>query len=84
MQTQASTNEIRQLLADMDSLFDGFFAWLGRQHDAESGGFYYAASSRELSVSRPDIESTAQALGIRFAINWRVWKHRSLEAIKHG
>lgn len=64
MQAQTYNNEIRQLLVDMDGLFDGFLAWLGGQYDAESGGFYYAASSRGMSSGGPDIESTAQALNI--------------------
>lgn len=62
MKTQ--TEEIRRLLADMDGLFAGFHRWLRRQYDEESGGFYYAPSSREMPGSAPDIESTAQALNI--------------------
>ncbi|NRF94480.1 hypothetical protein HQN89_26585 [Paenibacillus frigoriresistens] len=64
MQKQTHIDEIGQLLADMDGLFDGFLTWLGGQHDPESGGFYYAGSSRKMSTGGPDIESTAQALNI--------------------
>ncbi|MFC5450955.1 hypothetical protein [Paenibacillus aestuarii] len=55
--------DMQRILAEMDGMFEGFFAWLGGQYDAESGGFYYAPSSRSMPA-RPDIESTAQALNI--------------------
>ncbi|MBD0383809.1 hypothetical protein [Paenibacillus sedimenti] len=64
MQTQTGNNDIRHLLAEMDSLFEGFFRWLGGQYDSASGGFYYARSSRSMTGIGPDIESTAQALNI--------------------
>lgn len=66
MQMSKHIEEIRELLADMDGLFAGFHDWLWGQYDAESGGFYYANSSKQLPGSGgvPDIESTAQALNI--------------------
>lgn len=64
------SKEISELLTEMDGLFDGFGAWLSGQMDAESGGFYYAASSRRLPSSVPDIESTAQALNILERCGW--------------
>ncbi|MDD9266993.1 hypothetical protein ACFPES_08085 [Paenibacillus sp. GCM10023248] len=64
MQTHTHIDEIRGLLANMDELFAGFRGWLKRQYDEDSGGFYYAPSSREMPGTGPDIESTAQALGI--------------------
>lgn len=56
--------EIDGLLAELDGLFSGLLNWLAGQYDRESGGFYYAASSREMAGKRPDIESTAQALNM--------------------
>ncbi|CAN7745841.1 hypothetical protein LJR153_006561 [Paenibacillus sp. LjRoot153] len=67
---QDQSVEISKLLAEMDQLFDGFGAWLGGQKDAESGGFYYAASSRRIPRGAPDIESTAQALNILERCDW--------------
>ncbi|CAN7227337.1 hypothetical protein [Paenibacillus sp. LjRoot56] len=67
---QDQSVEISKLLAEMDQLFDGFGAWLGGQKDAESGGFYYAASSRRIPSGAPDIESTAQALNILERCDW--------------
>ncbi|KRE99908.1 hypothetical protein ASG89_27550 [Paenibacillus sp. Soil766] len=69
-QIQDQSVEIRKLLAEMDQLFDDFGAWLGGQKDAESGGFYYAASSRRMLGGAPDIESTAQALNILERCGW--------------
>jgi hypothetical protein len=48
----------------MDGLFSRLLPWLAGQYDRESGGFYYAASSREMAGKTPDIESTAQALNM--------------------
>ncbi len=56
--------DTREILAEMDKLFEGFFAWLADRYDAASGGFYYAASSAQSAEFQPDIESTAQALNI--------------------
>ncbi|CAH1226072.1 hypothetical protein PAECIP111891_05888 [Paenibacillus allorhizoplanae] len=67
---QDQSAEISKLLAEMDQLFDGFGAWLSGQLDAESGGFYYAASSRRMLGGAPDIESTAQALNILERCDW--------------
>lgn len=55
---------LHESLLEMDELFDGFFEWLAAQYDPESGGFYYAPSSRKIVDQIPDIESTAQALNI--------------------
>jgi len=38
--------------------------WLISMYDAESGGMYYAASSRDNDEFRPDIESTTQTLSL--------------------
>ncbi|CAM3381554.1 hypothetical protein [Marinicrinis lubricantis] len=56
--------ELQHLIRRFDPLFDRFYEWLANQYDAVSGGFYYAQSSREMEGSKPDIESTAQALSI--------------------
>ncbi|WNR44182.1 hypothetical protein [Paenibacillus roseipurpureus] len=64
------SGEISNLLTEMDSLFDGVGGWLGGQLDANSGGFYYAASSRRMPGGVPDIESTAQALNILERCGW--------------
>ncbi|EHB65012.1 MULTISPECIES: hypothetical protein [Paenibacillus] len=55
---------LQDILESGDGLFEGFFEWLEGQYDPESGGFYYARSSRNSPRLTPDIESTAQALGI--------------------
>ncbi|MNE31378.1 hypothetical protein D3C80_1249440 [compost metagenome] len=60
----ASRAAVHDLLQDMDGLFDELLTWLAGQYDAESGGFFYARSSRLLKWRRPDIESTAQALNM--------------------
>lgn len=52
------------VLREMDALFDGFFEWLEDQYDPQSGGFFYARSSKASGQFTPDIESTAQALNI--------------------
>jgi hypothetical protein len=70
-QEQDHSAEISKLLAEMDQLFDGFGAWLSGQMDGDSGGFYYAASSRRMPEGgAPDIESTAQALNILERCDW--------------
>lgn len=43
---------------------DGYYLWLARLYDRQTGGFYYADSSRDNEGFLPDIESTCQALGI--------------------
>jgi len=55
---------IKQDLEKLEALFDGFFHWLAGQYDPETGGFFYARSSLNNNVFKPDIESTAQALNI--------------------
>lgn len=55
---------LKDILAQGDRLFDGFFPWLEGQYDERSGGFYYARSSIHAERFAPDIESTAQALNI--------------------
>ncbi|RAU93559.1 hypothetical protein [Paenibacillus sp. YN15] len=57
------TDRTVSLLEQMDGLFDGFFGWLKGQYDSESGGFFYARSSRSMN-QLPDIESSSQALNI--------------------
>lgn len=57
-------NEIEAALAEMDMLFAGLLPWLAGQYDPDTGGFYYARSSRERPERKPDIESTAQALNM--------------------
>ncbi len=57
------TDRTVALLNQMDGLFDGFFQWMKGQYDHESGGFFYARSSRSLN-QLPDIESSSQALNI--------------------
>ncbi|OIJ14701.1 hypothetical protein BKP37_07825 [Anaerobacillus alkalilacustris] len=56
--------EKKALLKPMEELFSDFFPWLAGQYDKESGGFYYAESSKNVENYLPDIESTAQALNI--------------------
>lgn len=60
----AGKDAVPDLLADMDGLLGELPAWLAGQYDTQSGGFYYARSSRLLTGRRPDIESTAQALNM--------------------
>jgi hypothetical protein len=57
------TDRTVALLNQMDGLFGGFFEWMKGQYDDESGGFFYARSSRSLN-QLPDIESSSQALNI--------------------
>jgi hypothetical protein len=64
MASEYANVELRDILGRMDDLFTGFFRWLEGQYDAESGGFFYARSSKESGRFTPDIESTAQALNI--------------------
>ncbi|NMO96823.1 hypothetical protein [Paenibacillus lemnae] len=54
---------LTSVLQEGDQLFNGFYGWLSGQFDSDSGGFYYAASSRSAQLG-PDIESTSQALNI--------------------
>lgn len=56
--------DVSRILAEMDGLFDGFYAWLEEQYDPHSGGFFYARSSKTSGRFTPDIESTAQAVNI--------------------
>ena len=43
---------------------DDFYIWLANLYDPEIGAFYYSNSARDNEPFLPDIESTAQALGI--------------------
>ena len=53
---------IDQVLAKLDAEFDKeTLDWLISMYDGESGGFYYAVSSRDNEQFEPDIESTVQA-----------------------
>lgn len=60
----ADRPEFIRLMKDMDALFSGLTSWLAGRYDPQSGGFYYARSSRESAGRKPDIESTAQALNM--------------------
>jgi len=55
---------VYSLLKDMEGLYKELPEWLGGQYDEESGGFFYARSSRSQKGRTPDIESTAQALNM--------------------
>ncbi|WP_223292423.1 prenyltransferase/squalene oxidase repeat-containing protein [Salipaludibacillus neizhouensis] len=54
----------KALLDELENQFEGFYSWLWNQYDKESGGFYYAKSSRHTGGFPPDIESTSQAINI--------------------
>jgi hypothetical protein len=72
-----SKNAVLELLSDMDGLFAELMNWLAGQYDPQSGGFYYAQSSRLLCGRKPDIESTAQALNfVRMAVSRASWRIR--------
>lgn len=70
--------DVGRLLTELDTLFDGFIDWLEEQYDPETGGFFYARSSKTSGRFAPDIESTAQAvhvldrLGVLDALSERV------------
>jgi len=70
------------ILDKIDSLFKDFYFWLRRQYDHETGGFYYAESSKNDPVFKPDIESTAQAVHIiersKMLGKMPVWMKRKL------
>ncbi len=59
-----AARDIMPLLQKMDETFSGFYSWLAGQYDPESGGFYYARSSRNSTAFETDVESTAQAFNI--------------------
>ena len=51
-----------RILSEIDAEFDkATLDWLISMYDGESGGFYYAVSSRDNEQFEPDIESTVQA-----------------------
>ena len=53
------------MLAELDREFNKqALDWLISMYDAESGGMYYAASSRDNEQFRPDIESTTQTISL--------------------
>ena len=57
--------EIISALQEMFALFDGGLVdWLARLYDKKIGGFYYSNSARDNEQFLPDVESTAQALGL--------------------
>jgi hypothetical protein len=69
--------KIKDNLENIDLLFKDFYTWLAGQYDIETGGFYYANSSKTSDEFKPDIESTAQATSIianshmeNFIPNW--------------
>lgn len=57
--------EIVDAMREMFALFDrGLVEWLAKLYDKNIGGFYYSNSARENPQFLPDVESTAQALGL--------------------
>ncbi len=57
--------EIVDAMREMFSLFErGLVDWLAGLYDKNIGGFYYSNSARENPQFLPDVESTAQALGL--------------------
>ena len=57
------SGEIRAALKKLDSKFGiEVIDWLAGLYDKESGGFYYAESSRDNPQFEPDIESLVQAI----------------------
>lgn len=64
MTSTGKSTELLRIFERMDGLFANFFRWLQGQYDRESGGFFYAGSSKSSGTFTPDIESTAQALNI--------------------
>jgi len=61
----AETGSVNYSLSRIDALYDSYFVWLADMYDPETGGFWYAASSKEHPDRfAPDIESTAQAFSI--------------------
>ncbi|MET9105400.1 hypothetical protein [Streptomyces zhihengii] len=63
-QGPAPCRSLDEHLAEFDSLFAGLLTWLPRLYDPETGGFYYALSSRTTPRFEPDIESTCMAIRI--------------------
>ncbi|HYH05223.1 MAG TPA: hypothetical protein VEC37_19195 [Bacillota bacterium] len=59
-----TVKQIHEVLKAFDPLFEHFYTWLAGQYDSGYGGFYYAASSKEVPEFQPDIESTGQAVHI--------------------
>ena len=54
--------KIDEVLSELDAEFDkATLDWLISMYDGESGGFYYAVSSRDNEQFEPDIESVVQA-----------------------
>ena len=54
---------VRAALDKLDSKFGiSVVDWLAGLYDRESGGFYYAESSRDNPQFEPDIESLVQAI----------------------
>lgn len=60
----SATERTRQYLREMDGLFAGFRDWLEGQYDPQTGGYFYARSSKGSGWFAPDIESSAQAVNI--------------------
>lgn len=55
---------VRAALHEVDVLFKDYYKWKARLYDPQTGGFYFAHSALEdTGKFRPDIETTAQALG---------------------
>ena len=63
MSEKAISPAVRAALDKLDSKFDvEVIDWLAGLYDKESGGFYYAESSRDNEQFEPDIESLVQAI----------------------
>lgn len=60
--TKRSINDV---MAELDREFNKqALDWLVSMYDAESGGMYYSASSRDNAQFEPDIESTTQTISL--------------------
>jgi len=57
--------KLSKALSELDAEFDKeTLDWLISMYDGESGGFYYAVSSRDNEQFEPDIESTTQVMSL--------------------
>ena len=57
---------------------DGIYKWLAGLWDGEIGGFYYSNSARDTDGYLPDIESTAQAIGVRLVLSSQLLRKKRL------
>ena len=69
-----TTKEIQEALNEYTEYMHSFkrLQWLASLYDTESGGFYYAVSSRDNYPFLPDLESTYQACSL--LVNMGVFK----------